>query len=130
MGITVQIMAGKNGPIKLAGPSPNKSQQGSDHIEFAPPPVAVDPGFSAPLPGARPESVRVLRQEQADDHLIITLEGRAGSSFRIPVFQFLHLPKLAVDGAELQDGERVGSLLVGRFPEGEGWKTITVTLTW
>jgi hypothetical protein len=40
------------------------------------------------------------------------------------------LRKLNVSGADLQSEEGHPSILVGRFPPGSSWKTITVTLSW
>jgi glycogen debranching enzyme len=125
--LTVQIKGENAAHIKLATSEPGAQQHSDDRIEFPPPPVAIAPPQSAPLPGSRTASVRVLSETLAENRMVFTLEGPAGSSFRIPLFTFSHLRKLNVTGAKLQSDP--SSVLTGQFPAGEGWKTITVTLT-
>ena len=124
--------------IKLATSVPGARQSTGERIEIPEPGVQVELETSAPLPGSRTESARVLSQTLSDKQLALTLEGPAGSEFRIPVFVSWHLQKLDVSGATLQspsESEKRRAavptqLLTGHFLPGEGWKTITVTLTW
>jgi len=125
--LTWQIQGANPVGIKLATTELGAQQHGRDRIDIPEPAVAIDVPVSAPLPGARTSSVRVLNQSPASHFLKITLEAPAGSSFRLPLFTFWPVQKLDVSGAELSDN---GSVLTGRFPEGDGWKTTTVTLTW
>jgi glycogen debranching enzyme len=128
--ITVQIKGDNKGHIKLLTSAPGSQSHGDGSIDFPPPAVAIELPQSVPLPGSRTSSVRVLGQKLTDNRLTILLEGPAESEFRIPLFTFLHLRKLNVSGADLQSEEGHPSILVGRFPPGSSWKTITVTLSW
>jgi glycogen debranching enzyme len=136
-GASVQIKGENTGHVKLATFAPG-GQNGDDRINFSLPAVAIVPAQSAPLPGARTASVRVLSQTLTDNRLTIVLEGPAEGEFRIPLFLYWHLQKLDVSGAELQspsESEKSNppvpqKVLMGHFPPGTGWKTITVTLTW
>jgi hypothetical protein len=136
--LTVKVQGENAGGIKLATSVPGARQSAGERLEILEPGVQVEPDIFAPLPGARTESARVLSQTLSGNHLALTLEGPAGSEFRLPVFVSWHLQKLDVSGATLQspsESEKRGAtipseFLTGRFPTGEGWKTITVTLTW
>ncbi len=136
--VTIRIQAENAGRIKLATSVPDARQFAGEHLEIPGPGVEVELGVSAPLPGARNESARVLSQTVSDNLLTLILEGPAGSDFSIPLFVNLHLQKLGISGAVEQSNvksERRNTIvpptvLTGHFPPGEGWKTITVTLTW
>jgi glycogen debranching enzyme len=130
--LTWQIKGANTGGIKLATTELGAEQHGRDRIDIPEPAVAIGPPMSVPLPGARAASVRVLNQELASRFLKIHLEGPAGSSFRLPLFNFWNVKNLNVTGAELQSDkdEPSSTVLAGHFPEGDGWKTITITLTW
>jgi glycogen debranching enzyme len=99
-----------------------------------------------PLPGARTSRLRILRSDYADRRLTLTVEGRGGSEAPIGLIRHgRFIPRIetqspAVHGpnsgeAKISMRERsedpaVPAMLVFDFPPGEGWKTITVTLTW
>ena len=136
--LIVKVQGENAGTIKLATSMPGARQFAGERLEIPGPGVEVEPEILAPLPGARTEFPRVLSQTLSSKHLALTLEGPAGSEFRLPVFVSWHLQKLDVDGATLEspsesDKRRAtvpAEVLTGHFPPGEGWKTITVTLTW
>ncbi|HUX43971.1 MAG TPA: hypothetical protein VMV57_04395, partial [Terracidiphilus sp.] len=136
--VTVRIQGQNPGRIRLASSLPGARQLAIGGIEIPRAPVEIEPEISAPLPGARTESARVLSQTRSDRTLTFTLEGLAGSEFRIPLFENAHLQKLVVTGAKLQSptgqqkhlADVPPTVLTGHFPPGTGWQTVTVTLTW
>jgi len=101
-----------------------------------------------PLPGARTSRIRILQSEYTEHKLTLTAEGLAGSDGLLSVFRRGHfLPKVQTDPASDPAVDRQYANLSYRgceadpyackwmplllhFPPGEGWKTITVTLTW
>jgi hypothetical protein len=100
--------------------------------------VEVIAAFTSPQPGDRTQLARVLSQEYGDRKLTLTVEGRAGTSTQYGVL--VHSPKtsLHVQGAQLSEpGKQVARSTTSEpqkmnihFPDGEGWKTVTVELTW
>ncbi|HUD13231.1 MAG TPA: hypothetical protein VMQ56_06210 [Terracidiphilus sp.] len=101
-----------------------------------------------PLPGARTSRLRFLNSDYSDHKLVLTAEGPAGSDGLVTLTRHGHIdPKIqanqnASSAAEQQlatishrdcdaDFYACKSLpLILHFPPGEGWKTITITLTW
>jgi hypothetical protein len=97
--------------------------------------------------GSRTAQARILSQEIGDHKLTLTLEGLAGTSTK---FLLAHHVVGSVDVRDISsptsmddDARNHAVLLNGtgpdrltpeemdiHFPPGEGWKTITVTLTW
>ena len=112
--------------------------RGDRGISIALHPVEVAPLSSAPLPGDRTQSLRILNEDYGERRLTLTCEGLSGTEARLPLVLTAANLKLRAAGAELQSatGEKNpaspgdGAVVVVRFPPGEGWKTITVTLTW
>jgi len=103
---------------------------------------AVEP-LEPALPGARTSKFRFLHSEYGDHKLVLTAEGLGGSSGFVTLYRHGHfvpkvqtLPPGAPDasiGFRSCDADPYAckSLpLILNFPPGEGWKTITVTLTW
>jgi glycogen debranching enzyme len=104
-----------------------------------------------PLPGSRSARMRVLYADSSDRKLTLTVEGLAGSDGVLTLIRHRRfVPKVQAD-PELAPGPAQGTeqptaeLAIGadaeadpsvpiplhlHFPPGEGWKTITVTLTW
>jgi hypothetical protein len=100
------------------------------------------------LPGERTLNIRVLRKEDAERRLTLTFEGPAGSDGIASLFRNARVePQVnLVDGRKRNLDTPEASVsyrscdanpyecktlpLVVHFPPGEGWKTITVTLTW
>jgi hypothetical protein len=80
----------------------------------------------------------VLNQEYGPKDLKLTVEGIAGTDAQFPLS--LNRPNLKphAEGAELsyrKDASPSGAgtappIINVHFPPGEGWKTVTVTLTW
>lgn len=98
-------------------------------------------------PGARTSRFRILRSEHSKRQLVFVAEGVAGSTGYLRLIRHgRFIPKVQADPmvapgtedetAELSvvlDAEENPSIPVVlhlHFPPGEGWKTITVTLTW
>jgi glycogen debranching enzyme len=99
---------------------------------------SVDVGtiFQEPNPGDRTQSARVLRAEYGDRKLTIILEGREGSIAELPIVVRTPKTTVKVEGAELSapvphiNLAPASQTATVHFPHGEGWKTVTVTLTW
>jgi hypothetical protein len=108
--------------------------------------VATSLADRAPLPGSRTSRFRIIRSEYADHKLALFVEGLAGTEGVTGLVRHGHfIPKVEssanvptssdpadakISMRELSDDPAVPALLVFVFPKGEGWKTITVTLTW
>jgi hypothetical protein len=101
-----------------------------------------------PAPGSRTSRMRVLRSDHGERSLTLVVEGPAGSQSELGLVRRGPIvPKIervsASDGEPVSRAATLGafdvyafqnptapSLLIFNFPPGEGWKTITVTLTW
>jgi hypothetical protein len=96
-----------------------------------------------PLPGARTSRFRILHSEYSDRKLVLTAEGLGGSEGLASLVRHGHfIPKVhnetrgpdtgdaKISMRELNDDPAALALLVLAFPPGDGWKTMTVTLTW
>ena len=96
-----------------------------------------------PLPGARTSRFRIVHSEYNEHKLVLTAEGLGGSEGVASVVRHGHLiPKVQhetsgpdagdakISMRELSDDPAVPALLIVDFPPGDGWKTMTVTLTW
>ncbi len=100
--------------------------------------VEVVPFFRRAAPGDRTQATRILAESYSPHRLTLTLEGLAGSQMEFPLLLSAPAPKLHAEGATLEAqpprDERSKAAefpAIGvAFPPGEGWKTITVTLTW
>ena len=100
--------------------------------------VEVGPFFRKPIPGDRTQSMRVVNEEYGERKLTLIVEGPAGTQAEFPIF--VHVPRTTVraDGAEVGEPEAhsgpdaapATQTATVKFPAGEGWKTITVTLSW
>jgi hypothetical protein len=101
------------------------------------PAIEVEPFFSGPNAGDRTQSMRILQESYDQRKLTLTLEGQAGSDAQLPlVINVLNLA-LKAEGANLPTASDAVAHVPGsrptlrvHFPPGEGWKTITVILTW
>jgi hypothetical protein len=96
------------------------------------------------LPGAETARFRIVRSDYGQNRLTLTCEGLPGSQETASLIRHgSFMPKIETGGAEAgakaiisaKDGwafkdPKAPLLLVLNFPPGEGWKTITVTLTW
>ena len=136
--LTVSFAAPPRSGVKLASTQSGTKSLPNQSITIPRPVVAVVPFFRRPSPGDRTQSIRVLQEMYAPRQLSLTLEGPAGAQIEIPLVLSSPAPRLHVDGAELHeqppDGEagspaRFPAISV-QFPAGEGWRTMTVTLSW
>ncbi len=136
--LTVSFAAPSAPGVKLASTQPGTKSLPNQSITIPRPVVAVVPFFRKPSPGDRTRSIRVLNEAYTQRQLLLTLEGPAGAQLEIPLVLSAPAPKLRVDGADLHaqppDSEagsqaRFPAISV-QFPFGEGWKTMTVTLSW
>jgi glycogen debranching enzyme len=146
------------GPLKSSGvPGPSK-HNALDGIRISLPALEADyvpnemnliesvranlPTLPA-QPGARTSRFRVLHSEYADRKLILTVQGLAGNTGILRLVRHGRiLPEIqpeagAAWSAELSfrscDADPYACSwlpLILNFPPGDGWKTITVTLTW
>jgi glycogen debranching enzyme len=101
-----------------------------------------------PLPGSQPSNLRILHSGYSEHRLSLTAEGLAGSDGLLSVIRRGHfLPKVETEPKSEPAAERQYANhtyrgcdadpydckwmpLILHFPPGEGWKTITITLTW
>jgi glycogen debranching enzyme len=97
-----------------------------------------------PIPGARTSRFRIVDSSYSDHRLLITCEGIAGSHAWAELIRHEAIvPKVQKDGTDAKPNAVISPkddmplenwkeplLLTIDFPPGEGWKTITVTLTW
>ena len=112
----------------------------------------AQPGDAQAHPGDRTSSPRVLWQEITARNAVLVLEGLAGQTYSIPISSksptvraevsagdFASAvgkgepPAATIESLAIEGGQIFGFYLWGldtRFPPGEGWKTMTVTLTW
>ena len=135
--LTTEIRSAKDAHIKLATTGPGAKNISAEKIEISRYPVEIEPSFEAPFPGARTESMRVLKEDYAERRLTLTIEGRAGTDAHLPFYASDARIRLSAAGADLpiatahalESMSQPQTMLI-HFPSGEGWKTITVTLTW
>jgi len=96
-----------------------------------------------PLPGARTARFRVVEETYADHKLTLVIEGPAGGYGALRVIRHgAFKPRAQWEFSETCQFDKCYGLAVTDlqpaspmlldfvFPPGEGWKTITVTLTW
>jgi glycogen debranching enzyme len=127
----VEIQLRGDPDVKLASTASGSAHSSTGVITIPRHAVEVDVSPAAPLPGARTQSMRVLNENYGAHSLTLTLEGMAGTEDELPLFAKSDV-KLKTQGAETSEpslSPQARTLNV-HFPPGEGWKTITVTLTW
>jgi hypothetical protein len=110
------------------------------------------PAAEPPIPGSRATQFRVLSETTNEKSILLTVEGLADSHMNFEVLRRKRvLPRLSLpegvsadahssgasaflgslaDNSEALDPMTVDLYLQLHFPPGEGWKTLTVTLTW
>jgi glycogen debranching enzyme len=101
-------------------------------------PVEVGSFFNPPDPGDRMKSMRVLNATYGERRLTLTLEGLAGSIAELPLVLAKPDLNLAAVGVELPTLSHATAspalhelpMMKVRFPDGDGWKTTTVMLSW
>lgn len=101
----------------------------------------------ASLPGDATSLFRILREDYSDHKLVLTIEGPAGSAGAVGLVRHAMIvphPKWQLVGSSDTSTSYGGvgfidtalhdpnepMMLSFHFPKGQGWKTITVTLTW
>ena len=105
----------------------------------------------SPLPGSRAQFIRVISEHWTDHQATLTFEGPAGATGSYFILRHTLLPHLKTDCPDIDakgpngyvkripctsmtdTGNRdpnVPIMMTPQLPPGEGWKTITVTLTW
>jgi glycogen debranching enzyme len=125
-------------------------KMGTDAVILPLPAVEIgDLEHLLPVPGSRTSKARVLSEEWGSNKVTLKVEGVAGSESYCSVRRH----KLATLRGSVADGlsseadsthpgvslsaidsfvhdAKIPFLMTFHFPPGEGWKTITVTLTW
>jgi hypothetical protein len=104
--------------------------------------AAVTPGL-LPTPGAQTSKFRFIHTDYGAHKLVLTAEGLAGSTGMVRLMRRGHfIPKVVTEPSSAPeasasyrdcDGDLYACTsmpLLLNFPAGEGWKTITVILTW
>jgi len=110
-----------------------------------PPVEAVLPRPELPAPGSRPAQLKILSTKYDKNQLTLSVTGPAGSSSTLLLAPDQLIRKLKLE----QDSEKNGSASLNiagpfhdplmpkepmkldlHFPPGEGWQTLTLTLTW
>jgi hypothetical protein len=125
---------------------------GSPTLTFAAPPIEINAENPEPVqPGSRTSNFRVIDQTYGERKLTLVLDGRAGSEGTLGFSQWIRRAgnvKISVDPPYTPTGSGdfnfrmettadyapdthgVDGFIQVKFPPGDGWKTITVTLTW
>lgn len=100
-----------------------------------------------PTPGARTSRFRIVRAEYGKRQIVLEAEGLAGTTGYANLIRHgAFIPKVQADpptiagtdeataevsiALDAEQNSSVPVLLHLHFPPGEGWKTVTVTLTW
>jgi glycogen debranching enzyme len=131
--------SGSSAPdIKLHSTLSNAKPLPNGAISISLRPVEIGPVFQMPTPGDRTQFMRVLSEQDAERKVTLTLQGPAGTQGQFQVFVLTPRTVVRADGAELSppaarstpDANPSAQTATVRFPVGEGWKTVTVTLTW
>lgn len=124
----------------LPGTSSIANSLSSEGLALAIPQPDVEietPGDTLPEPGSRTAQPRILSQQYGHRSLTLVVEGQAGQSASLNAIRRKLLPSLRIDSPQntgfidsaAQDASapvRIGL----NFPPGQGWQTLTVTLSW
>jgi glycogen debranching enzyme len=124
--------------FRLVSTEVGAKDRGNGEITIPRQPVSVAPWFQQLLPGDRTHFVRITREENSEKKIVLNIEAPAGTDALIPLVIVPPTLKTHVEGANLtgrtslKENEAIPAteILSVHFPPGEGWKTITVTLTW
>jgi len=99
----------------------------------------------SPVPGSQTKRFRIVRSKYGERELTLVAEGIAGTDGIVSVVRNASIvPKLQIKSADSpglkrgdvsfqipeEGGQSAPVPLIFHFPQGEGWKTITVTLSW
>lgn len=96
------------------------------HHKLVLPLPAVELGveYTPPVPGSLTRGLKVLEEESTADNVSVKLEAPAGSTQNL--FCRVNTNRsVSVDG-----GEHKGNSILVQFPEGDGYQTKTVTVSW
>jgi glycogen debranching enzyme len=107
-------------------------------------PALMDLPGQPPIPGSRTSRFRIIRSEYGEHKLTIVAEGLAGTQGIVSVVRNARItPKVQLASTDVagskeadarllipDEGNYAPAPLVFHFPPGEGWKSMTVTLTW
>jgi hypothetical protein len=114
---------------------------------------AVELGFPShalPEPGARPSQAKVLSEEYGVGKLTVTVSAPGGSAVALDLRKNRAVPKLRIEDDFSRSGSGAKAILGGiltvdgppkkkpfeptavdlQFPKGEGWQSLTFTLSW
>ena len=136
--LSIRLKAADAAGIKLRSEGAEAKSLSDGGLSIPRPAVEIEPVFQKPFPGARTQSMRVLHEEYAERKLTLTLEGLAGTVAQFPLFDHSLKSRVHAEGADLSspaartgpDASLAPQTATVHFPPGEGWKTVTVTLTW
>ncbi len=134
-------------------PSATSAQlpNGSAGVRIPLPPLEISIPFAPPLPGARTQNTRILSETWSPASATFVFEGQSGATSSFEILRRSLVPHLKLDspqnkGIDPSDtahlaastsldeaGAQDPSIPVNlalHFPQGTGFQTITVTLTW
>jgi hypothetical protein len=132
--------------LRIPLPSIEVDESGDGYAKNAVDSVSIP--TKAPLPGARTSRLRFLSSAYSDHKLVLIAEGLAGSDGLVTLTRHGHIDPSVQSILDVSStGEQQPATISHRdcdadfygckslplilhFPKGEGWKTITVTLTW
>ena len=132
--LTVSIETQSKAAIKLISSAPGASVSPAGVLTIPRHPIEFGSGaLGTAVPGSRTQSARVLSEEYGERQVKMVLEGIAGTETVLPFIETEPHLKLTAVGAHVPDANSTRysvKVMIVDFPPGEGWKTITVTLTW
>jgi hypothetical protein len=116
----------------------------NDGVTYADAEILTKLPNQPPIPGSRTNRFRIVRCTHGDHRLTLVVEGEAGTEGIVSVIRNTPvIPKVqsgSADASAFKPGDvslqisdersRSAVPLIFHFPPGEGWKTLTVTLTW
>jgi glycogen debranching enzyme len=102
------------------------TQKPEIHHKLILPLPAVELGleYTPPIPGSVTNDLKVLDEATAATNITVKLEAPSGATQRLYLRASMSKP-ISVDG-----GEQQGNYILVHFPEGTGYQTKTVTISW
>jgi hypothetical protein len=102
------------------------TEKPESHHRLTLPLPAVELGveYNQPIPGSITSDLKVLSEQTSANNVTVQLEAEGGSTQRLYLRKNTNR-SVSVDGGEQQD-----NFLLVHFPEGQGYQTKTVTVTW
>ena len=98
-------------PGKCEGQNAARQQE----LTLALPVVEIGLEHEAPAPGSVTAQIKAVAQTEQS----LTLEGRGGSTYNLPI-------RINKAGVKLTGGEVSGNRLIVKFPDGEGYQRLTI----